>query len=441
MDMPSREQILTLIKKGECDNLEFKQRTFLENTNDVAKTISAIANCKGGILLVGVTDKGEIEGMEYNKQDEEKIMQISSSKCNPPVILEFIPINFDEGTVYHINILKTSKPVKANDRFFIRHGSITRTMELDEIKYFRSSETKIDPDIPEEMDIITIFNHENSKNIIIESGKEIPYIELRVKKDSAECIIYAKNYNRFYDKCFNLNAFFPSITIDDLRKLLNVFYATFPYDHYVSAFGINQGKYSWFGYGPSNFIAALESQDYRYIKLRANNEYIHHRELACFIDEIMEGVTFYIQLQPNRKDGHNDLITMDYVNVGFFFDNIPYDRVFYEFFKKINYIPCFINEFNKDLTFHKDLNSSFKEKGFIVNSLTSDKWVCGVIGENSRNLQIGNAYCDKIVVNFNQFHLIDNSYKYKVTKVMSTSLPLDSFQVLIINYAGDWEKL
>ncbi|QLC49398.1 hypothetical protein HWN40_04170 [Methanolobus zinderi] len=80
-------------------------------------------------------------------------------------------------------------------------------MEYDEIKYFHSSETKINQDIPEEMDIITVLNYGNNKNIIIDSGKSILTLNQELK-NFPECTIYAKNYNRFYDKCFNLNAFF-----------------------------------------------------------------------------------------------------------------------------------------------------------------------------------------------------------------------------------------
>jgi hypothetical protein len=71
-----KEDILELIKKGESERLEFKS-TFRANlhTNEIdrkieysiLKTIVAFMNTKGGTLLIGVDDSGEIIGTEKDK--------------------------------------------------------------------------------------------------------------------------------------------------------------------------------------------------------------------------------------------------------------------------------------------------------------------------------------------------------------------------------------
>ncbi len=89
-------------------------------------------------------------------------------------------------------------------------------------------------------------------------------------------------------------------TLAELEKIIRIYYSTFRYRHYVSAFGINQEACSWFGFGPLNFLKALKMQDIRYAEMKNNNEYIHHNEAATFIDE-MNGAIFYISSQPSKK--------------------------------------------------------------------------------------------------------------------------------------------
>lgn len=298
--------------------------------------------------------------------------------------------------------------------------------------------------IKEDPDSNEIINNETNRNIIIEDGIKAVYLESKITNiitSSSDLVIYARSSNQFSKKSYNLNASFTkTLTIDDLQKIFKVFYSIFKYGHNVPAFGINQERYCWSGYGHLNFIKALEMQDQRYKKLQNSNAYIHHREIACFIDE-MESALFYIQMQPNTKNQITDPITMDYVNIGFVFNNIPYDRIFYEFFEKINNIPQFITELDVNFI-DKDINYKFNDKGYIVNkySTKDEDLICGVYGDNSRGLYIGNTHCNRIVVNFSQHHPLSNKHEYKIIRATCTTLPFDGFQVQIVNYKGEWKR-
>ncbi|MBU2562170.1 MAG: ATP-binding protein [Nanoarchaeota archaeon] len=78
----SPEEVLKLIQKGENEDVEFKStlRTNLhtkevdkEVEKSTLKTIVAFLNSKGGTLLIGVSDKGEITGIEKdNFQSNDK---------------------------------------------------------------------------------------------------------------------------------------------------------------------------------------------------------------------------------------------------------------------------------------------------------------------------------------------------------------------------------
>ena len=55
-------EIKRLVAKGESDRLEFKKST--GTRTDAAKTACAMLNGSGGVVLIGVTDKGELVGQE-----------------------------------------------------------------------------------------------------------------------------------------------------------------------------------------------------------------------------------------------------------------------------------------------------------------------------------------------------------------------------------------
>ena len=269
--------------------------------------------------------------------------------------------------------------------------------------------------------------------------KETPYLESKVINGSVECVIYAKTFNQFIEKAYFLETTIMDITIDDLKEIINNYYSIFQYNHF-SAFGINQETYSWFGYGPLNFIKALEMQDFRYSSLRENNDYIHHREMSCFIDELSEAI-FYIHSQPNQKDEPDELITLDYVNIGFLFNNIPFNHIYHRFFEKINSIPDVVREVDQALTVSKRIDYEFEKEGSIISNHNKrlGGWVCGIYGDNSNDTNITEIYNDKIMVNLRQHHEIKDKCRYKILSVNATTLPAGNFKATIINYKGDWE--
>ena len=284
-----------------------------------------------------------------------------------------------------------------------------------------------------------VLSYENNKIILLKNNKETPYLESKVINGSVECVIYAKTFNQFIEKACFLETTIMDITIDNLKEIINNYYSIFQYNHF-SAFGINQETYSWFGYGPLNFIKALEMQDFRYSSLRENNDYIHHREISCFIDELNEAI-FYIHLQPNLKKEPDELITLDYVNIGFLFNNIPFNHIYHRFFEKINSIPDVVREVDQALTVSKRIDYEFEKEGSIISNHNKrlGGWVCGIYGNNSNDTNITEIYNDKIVVNFRQYHEIKDKCKYKVQSVSATTLPAANFKATIVNYRGDWE--
>jgi predicted HTH transcriptional regulator len=75
-----------LLRKKESDVLDFKHS--IKDSRKIAKTIAAFANCKGGILAIGIDDKGKIIGID---EEEERFMvdQAANKWCSPPVEISY----------------------------------------------------------------------------------------------------------------------------------------------------------------------------------------------------------------------------------------------------------------------------------------------------------------------------------------------------------------
>ncbi|PTM02731.1 MAG: ATP-binding protein, partial [Bacteroidetes bacterium] len=59
-------ELYRLIREGEHQQLDFKFR--IDSSTKIARTLSSLANCDGGRLLIGVKDNGKITGI--NPEEE-----------------------------------------------------------------------------------------------------------------------------------------------------------------------------------------------------------------------------------------------------------------------------------------------------------------------------------------------------------------------------------
>jgi hypothetical protein len=138
-----KEDILELIKRGENENLEFKS-TFRANlhTNEIdrkieysaLKAIAAFMNSKGGTLLVGIDDSGEITGTEKDNFESKDnyalhITNIIKTKFGKKFfhLINFRFIDVDKKTILIIECQKSEIPVfirspTDEEEFFIRTG-------------------------------------------------------------------------------------------------------------------------------------------------------------------------------------------------------------------------------------------------------------------------------------------------------------------------------
>lgn len=137
------ESIVSLIKSGENHKVEFKStlRTNL-HTNQIdkniehsaLKTIAAYLNSNGGTLLIGVSDKGEINGLEKdNFENIDKLSLHFNNLLKEHIGAEYLPfiksqiIDIEGKSLMKVECEKSPKCVffknGKEEKFYVRNGA------------------------------------------------------------------------------------------------------------------------------------------------------------------------------------------------------------------------------------------------------------------------------------------------------------------------------
>ena len=108
----NEKRIRQLLAQGEGLQVEFKTCRSALN-RDVYETICAFLNRCGGDLLLGVTDNGEVRGVdsaavEQLKKDFATALN-NPQKINPPFYLHLEEVAFEDKTLLHVFVPESSQ--------------------------------------------------------------------------------------------------------------------------------------------------------------------------------------------------------------------------------------------------------------------------------------------------------------------------------------------
>lgn len=119
-----------LVELGESETLEFKEK-FDERTLESA---AAFANTKGGMVLIGISDKGIVKGIKAGKESLKNWANQISQSTEPRVIPEIEVCELDGISIVAIVIKENPiKPISLKGRCFKRAGNSNRIITLQEI--------------------------------------------------------------------------------------------------------------------------------------------------------------------------------------------------------------------------------------------------------------------------------------------------------------------
>ena len=141
MMMYSDEEIGRQLRLGEDSGWEFKAVEFAGDRprsprrDDWADEISAFANANGGIILCGVTDAGDVQGMARRQMDalESLISEVCTDSVRPPIRVDIFRTEITEGKAFLVvEVPEGHTQHDSPGGSFVRVGSTKRGMTSDE---------------------------------------------------------------------------------------------------------------------------------------------------------------------------------------------------------------------------------------------------------------------------------------------------------------------
>lgn len=129
----NQAQLMQLIQQNEGQQVEFKLES--EKQVDLAEVLMAFANAEGGSLLVGVTDEGQIVGVENAKAVTDRLYT-AARRLTPSLhgVAQVEPVKVDDKTVIVASVPESlTATYSLAGSFKIREGSFNRQMTASDV--------------------------------------------------------------------------------------------------------------------------------------------------------------------------------------------------------------------------------------------------------------------------------------------------------------------
>ena len=137
----SDEEIRRQMRLGEDSHWEFKEIEFVSNVprsprrDDLADELAAFANTDSGVMLCGVTDIGDVQGMSREQMDalERLLVAICTDMIKPPIRPAILRKEIEEGLPFLlVKVLQGHTQHDSPGGSYYRVGSSKRKMTNDE---------------------------------------------------------------------------------------------------------------------------------------------------------------------------------------------------------------------------------------------------------------------------------------------------------------------
>jgi ATP-dependent DNA helicase RecG len=131
-----------LIKEGESETLEFKPSP--SQMDKIMESLSAFSNTKGGVVVIGVSDKGEVLGVDIGKRTIENLANWIKQNTDPTVYPSIRVEEINDKQVMVIEVVGgKQKPVLAFGRAYKRVGKTNQKLGYEEIRNLALETSKV----------------------------------------------------------------------------------------------------------------------------------------------------------------------------------------------------------------------------------------------------------------------------------------------------------
>ena len=140
MDYMQQIELIELLKIGENESIEFKRKI----NNDIGEEICAMANSRGGHILVGIEDDGSISGCDTRRSKELVSQHLGS--IVPPIDICFEEVMIDDKAILSIDIPRSEQLHSIGGMAYIRTGVVKRPLSIQELFQLGSENLLFDVD-------------------------------------------------------------------------------------------------------------------------------------------------------------------------------------------------------------------------------------------------------------------------------------------------------
>ena len=129
----SLSELIDKIHLGEDSTIEFKRE--LPRRDSLADEITAFANARGGVILIGVDDHGDIVGLDQHNLDqtEKTVVEICRDSIEPQVSIFTEKLQLDGKVLLKIDVPRSLFVHKSPGGYLARQGSSKRVMPTDQL--------------------------------------------------------------------------------------------------------------------------------------------------------------------------------------------------------------------------------------------------------------------------------------------------------------------
>ena len=130
MQTLTAKQVPALLRRGESETVEFKKGF----DRETIETLSAFANTRGGRVFVGVSDTGQVLGVDFGKETIQNwINQVKLSTANA-LIPDAEILSIKKKSVAVLTVTEYPiKPISCRGRYFKRVNNANHQMSLSEV--------------------------------------------------------------------------------------------------------------------------------------------------------------------------------------------------------------------------------------------------------------------------------------------------------------------
>ena len=140
MFVSGKKKLFNIIEKGESQELEFKESLRLD---EIGENVSAFSNTNKGLILVGVSDSGEIKGVQIGKKTVEGLANYIKQHTDNPIYPKIKAETADGKNIIVIDVDEhNEKPVFFRGKAYGKVGKSVHKLSASEIRKLAKKSTK-----------------------------------------------------------------------------------------------------------------------------------------------------------------------------------------------------------------------------------------------------------------------------------------------------------